>query len=319
MYKKPIEEVVAYYVERFRDWIGNDNAFIASSGGADSALVICLAREALGEERVITMFRDICSDPKHRKDATEVAEVLGVKFWDIDGNPAYNAFLEQVKPEAKRNGTPFYEEGSEEARNVPYIQGGYESCKSRATTFMVGLISKWERARIIGTGNLVEDLVIRFYDKYGDNAVDFCLIVGLTKMEVWQMLLYFADKYNAEVLRRIAYKIPSPDLQAVGDKQNDEDQITAWAQSLGYKIDRLSYGSLDREGNIGRICKEEVRRRVVSCKYITYACMRKHWGYTEEDVEVVKFFRYTNKVTEHKDLKLPGIPRQELMDAGLVD
>ncbi|MFC1644848.1 NAD(+) synthase [Patescibacteria group bacterium] len=314
MFLRPIEEVIAYHVGRIRAWGNPDNAFLALSGGADSALVAALLVEAFGKDRVVTMFRNIRSKIEHKEDAREVAGVLGVRFLNMDGNFAYDDILRQAKSEMERNGDTFYDEGSEEAKNRPNFQGGFESCKSRLTTPMAGLFSKFYMARIYGTGNIEEDLIIRYFDKFGDGAVDYCPIVGLTKMEVWQMLLYFAEKYNAEVFRRIAYKTPSADLQANGDVHNDESQLTSLAKAQGFDI-QLSYGTPEKEGNLAWACKEEVRNRSVTV--IDNAL--EYGAYSEKEIQLLKFMASEECKTRHKDFGLPGITRQELMKAGLVD
>ncbi len=161
---------------------------------------------------------------------------------------------------------------------------------------------------------------VRFFDKYGDGAVDNNLLVGLFKVEVRQLALWFAKEYEADVFRRIAEKIPSPDLKANGDIHNDEDELSDWARREGFNI-RLSYGNLEEEGNIAWVTSEHFDRGIITGerKALPVAKLAQMFGYNEEQVQLVEFARLAEEATRHKEGNAPGVTRQELRQQNLVD
>lgn len=320
MFTKPIKETVGYIGKRTLDFLrGCGTAYVSLSGGVDSAVVVAILCEVCGRDRVVAMFRDVRSDPKHLVDVKELQEVLGFRLILIDANPMYDEFLRQCK---EQFGEEWFAENSEGAKEAGW-DGAYASLKSRFSTPFAGFIAKAVdvgRGRIFGTGNAEEDLLLRYFDKFGDGAVDNNILVGLTKMEVRQIALWFGRKYGAEIFRKIAEKTPSADLQANGDEHNDEGELTSWAKNMGFDI-RLSYGDLEKEGNIAWMVKQDLDLGVVTGERSDWDArmLRNLLGYTKKEVQLTGFMRAVEKNTRHKNLGIPGITRNELRNFGLVD
>lgn len=320
MFTKPIEEAIDYIKERTRDFMqGCGTPYVSLSGGVDSAVVAAILCEVCGRNRVVAMFRDIKSDPKHLADARALQEVLGFQFFFIDANPMYDDFLRQCREQFDGE---WFEENSAGAKEAGW-DAAYASLKSRFTTPFAGFISKMVdrgRGRIFGTGNAEEDTLLRYFDKFGDGAADNNILVGLTKMEVRQIALWFGRKYGAEIFRKIAEKTPSADLQANGDEHNDESELTSWAKNMGFDI-HLSYGDLEKEGTIAWAVKEDFTRGIITGELSDYGddMLRENLGYSEEKIQLIKFMRAVEKSTRHKNLGIPGITRNELRNFGLVD
>ncbi len=320
MFTKPIEETIEYLKKRTLDFgRGCDKAYVSLSGGVDSADVVAILCEAYGRDRVVAMFRDIKNDPKHLADVRKLQEVLGFQLIVIDANPLYEEFLRQCKAQF---GQDWVEEGSQEAEETGW-ESAYSSLKSRFTTPLAGFIAKavdGGRGRIFGTGNAEEDILLRYFDKFGDGAVDNNILAGLTKMEVRQIALWFGQKYEAGVFRKIAEKIPSADLKANGDKHNDENELNAWAKNMGFAI-QLSYGDLEREGNIAWLVKEDLDQGVITGEKAGWdeRKLRGILGYTDDEMQLVQFVRIIERSTRHKQLGIPGVTRLELRRLGLVD
>ncbi len=301
---------------------GCKRAFVALSGGVDSAVVCAILCEALGEENVVAMYRDIRSNSKHLVDVMELQKVLGFKLLKIDANPLYDMFLEQCKDEFERVGLAWADENTQQAEILNF-GGAYASLKSRFTTPMAGFIAKAVDecgGRIFGTGNLEEDVLLRYFDKFGDGAVDNNILVGLTKMEVRQIALWFGQKYDAEIFEKIAHKTPSADLQANGDAHNDENELTTWARQMGYNI-TLSYGDCEHEGNIAWVIKEDLDRGIVTgeCRNYSSKYLQQKFNYSDEELELIEFMCKIEHDTRHKALGIPGIERKTLRGFGLVD
>jgi len=323
MFKVEPKLIVDRLVKEVREMgQGCRRAFVAGSGGVDSSVVTTLLCRAFGPENTVVLFRDIRSDRKHYEDVLALQKVLGFKLIYIDANPLYDQLLEQCREQFLAAGIEWHEENSAEAEKLGW-DNAYGSLKSRMTTPLAGFIAKAVdngRGRIYGTGNAEEDGLLRYFDKYGDGAVDNNIIDGLTKLEVRQLALYFSDEYEAPIFKRIAEKIPSADLLARGEGHNDEGELTAWARRMGFDID-LSYGTCEQEGNIAWGLKEDLDRGVVTGRHagLTLEELKKRFSYSEEQLQLIAFLRQMEKNTRHKVEPLPGLPRKQLREEGLVD
>lgn len=323
MFIKPINETVEYLQGRAREF-GRDceKVYVSLSGGVDSAVVVTMLCREFGPENVVALFRDIRSNFMHKKDVEDLQETLGFNLINLDANPLYDLFLAQCKEQFKTIGFEWYEEGTEKAEENGW-EGAFASLKSRFTTPFSGFVAKaidGGNGRIYGTGNAEKDLFFRYFDKFGDGAVDNNILLGLLKMEVRQIALWFAREYDAEVFARIAHKIPSADLNANGDVHNDEDELTSWARQRGFDI-KISYGDLESEGNIAWIIKQDLDLGVVTGDKLNWTKdrLREDLGYTKDQVQMTLFARAEEKATRHKDLGIPGVDRKELRERGLVD
>ncbi len=323
MFIKSVEQTVQYLEKRARDFgVGCKKVYVSLSGGVDSAVVVTILCRTFGPENVVAMYRDLRSNPKHLVDVRELQKVLGFKLRVVDANPMYDEILRQLKEQALADGDEWFDEGTTDSKENGW-EGGYASFKSRAAVPIAGLLSKIAdngSGRIYGTGNAEEDLIFRYYDKFGDGAVDNNILVGLMKVEVRQVALWFGEVYGAKIFVRIAQKTPSADLNANGDTHNDEDELTFWAQNMGFNI-QLSYGDLKREGNIAWIVKQDLDLEVIrgSREELDEEMLISELEYTGEQVQLIMFARVIEKATRHKELGIPGVERFELRREGLVD
>ncbi|HBM45970.1 MAG: NH(3)-dependent NAD(+) synthetase [Parcubacteria group bacterium GW2011_GWF2_38_76] len=312
---KKTEELL---IERARELgKGCKKVFVAVSGGIDSSLVIAILCGAYGPKNVVGMYRDIKSDKKHKKDVELLRNKFGFQLISLDLNDLYDELIKKIKKEFKKNSLGFYDENSVFADDSGFTSA-YSSLKSRFTTPLAGFISKaidGGRGRIFGTGNGEEDGFLRYFDKYGDGAVDNNILAGLNKAEVRQLAHYMG------VPERIVIKLPSADLEGKGDRHNDESQLTKWADDLGYKI-KISYGASDgsKEGNIAWAWREDIKNGVITGKNskINIQELTKKYGDMEK-VETVLFLRDIEKLTRHKILPIPSVKREDLVNMNLVD
>lgn len=298
---------------------GCGTVFVSVSGGIDSSLVAAILCDAFGPDNVVCMHRTIKSDPKHLKDVKLLKSVFGFKLIIINADRIYDEFLHQAREQFASQGLPWAEENTDEAHAAGFTNA-YGSLKSRFTTPFAGFIAKAVdagRGRIFGTGNGEEDGLLRYFDKYGDGAVDSNILNGLTKAEVRQMARHM------RVPESIILKTPSADLEATGDKHNDEEQLTQWAQKRGFDI-KVSYGACDGscEGNIAWAWKQDIKHGVITGTQAAHdapALRQPPFGYTDEQLQTILFLREVESATRHKVQPISGLPREILTAEGLVD
>lgn len=296
---------------------GCETVFVAVSGGIDSATVAGVLCQAFGPKNVVGLYRNIKSAPRHLEDAKLLQETFGFKLICLDLDPVYDSLVTSLREQFQQLGLPWAEEG--EAAASGFVNA-YSSFKSRLTTPLAGFISKavdGGRGRIFGTGNGEEDGLLRYFDKYGDGAVDNNIINGLNKAEVRQLARHLG------VPERIITKKPSADLEANGDKHNDEDQLTSWARNMGFDVE-VSYGASDgsKEGNVAWAWREELDYGVITgsnCRLSAEQLAAAPFGYTPEQVKIILFLRQVEQSTRHKVGPIPGLERRELLQAGLVE
>src|SRR6185503_13345433 len=81
-------------------------AIIGLSGGVDSAVVACLAADALGPKNVLGVaMPGPFSAPESERDARALAKALGIRFETIPIVPVYEAYLAALAPQFR--GRPF--------------------------------------------------------------------------------------------------------------------------------------------------------------------------------------------------------------------
>ncbi len=296
---------------------GCEKVFVAISGGIDSALMAAILCDAFGPQNVVGMYRNIRSNPKHLIDAQALASQFGFSLIVLDCNLVYDLILQQTKAQFQALGLPWADEGTPEAEQFGFGPA-YESLKSRLTTPLAGFIAKAidsGKGRIFGTGNGEEDGLLRYFDKYGDGAVDNNLLAGLTKAEVRQLARFMG------VPEEIIVKIPSADLQANGNAHNDEAQLSGWARELGLDV-QISYGAADgsSEGNIAWVWKQDLKHGVITGhnsqvkEAVLAAC-----GYSDDQINAILFVREVESKTRHKVSPIPCVERGILMFKELVD
>ncbi len=296
---------------------GRDKVFVAVSGGVDSSLVAAILCKAFGPKNVVGLYRNIKSNKKHKKDVKLLQKTLGFRLIYLDLNDIYANLLERIKREFKKSAIDWADENSAAADKKGFTNA-YASFKSRFTTPLAGFISKAidnGNGRIFGTGNGEEDGLLRYFDKYGDGAVDNNILGGLTKSEVRQMATHMG------VPRRIVTKTASADLEGTGDKHNDESQLTGWAKKMGYDI-KISYGANDgsQEGNVAWAWKEDLKSGVITRRSskLNRQQLIKRYG-SREKAETILFLRDIEKSTRHKIAPIPSVKREILLNKNLVD
>jgi NAD+ synthase (glutamine-hydrolysing) len=197
-----------------RDYVGKNRfpgVLLGLSGGIDSALVLAIAVDALGADRVraVMMPSPYTADISWM-DAREMAARMGVRYDEISIRPEFEAFKASLAGEFAGRAQDSTEENIQ-AR----IRG----------TLLMALSNKFG-AMVLTTGNKSE-MATGYCTLYGDMAGGFAVIKDLPKMKVFAMARWRNqhDPYGTgqePIPERIITRPPSAELRP---DQTDQDSL----------------------------------------------------------------------------------------------
>ncbi|MFX1416750.1 MAG: NAD+ synthase [Promethearchaeota archaeon] len=223
-----VRQKIVGFISNYMDVAGIDTAVLGLSGGVDSSLVVSLASEAIGPERVIGLMLpvDAKKDSGNVKDAVALADSLGVEHELFEIGPALITF---------------------ESLELDKVSTGNLIARLR----MAAWYAKANKVNgiILGTGNKSE-ILTGYFTKYGDGGVDILPIGDLYKVNVWGLAEHVG------VPRKLIDKVPSAGLWA---GQTDEGEM-----GVTYKeLDSILYLAFDRELESEEIVERGYSRKSV--------------------------------------------------------
>ena len=192
-----------------RDYVGKNGfpgVIIGLSGGIDSALVLAIAVDALGADRVRTvMMPSPYTADISWIDARDMAARLGVRYDEISIVPMFESFKASLAGEF----AGLAEDATEE--NI--------QARIRGTLLMA--LSNKFGSIVLTTGNKSE-MATGYCTLYGDMAGGFAVIKDVAKTLVFR-LAEWKNAQGAEIIpRRIITRPPSAELRA---DQTDQDSL----------------------------------------------------------------------------------------------
>lgn len=213
-----VEAIRAYHAQA-----GIQRAELDVSGGIDSAVMLGLLVKALGPTNITAAFIDIQSSEDAFNRAKEVTKLYGVRLIYVDATDLFgdlDNILMDALGAASYDLEAIIERGEADKTISGSIRSTLRAPIGRALNRLTGGGIRH------GTGNEDEDRYLRFYQKGGDGEVDTNPIAMLSKGEVFQLAI------GLDVPLSIITARPSPDLWAIGEAHNDEEEI---ASTLGLK------------------------------------------------------------------------------------
>lgn len=195
-----------------RDYVrkcGFKKVLIGLSGGIDSAVVACIAVEALGKENVLGVsMPGPFSSEGSKNDARALAGNLGIEFLTVPIAEPYEAYRRALAPAFA--GRP--EDVSEENFQAR-IRGNY----------LMALSNKFG-SMVLSTGNKSE-LAVGYCTLYGDMAGGLAVISDVPKLMVYELARWINRKREL-VPQSSIEKPPSAELRP---NQKDEDSLPPYA------------------------------------------------------------------------------------------
>lgn len=201
-----------------RDYLGKNGfpgALLGLSGGIDSALVLAIAVDALGKDRVRTvMMPSPYTADISWLDARDMAARLGVRYDEIPIAPQFEAFKASLASEFA--GLP---EDTTEENLQARIRG----------TLLMALSNKFGSI-VLTTGNKSE-MATGYCTLYGDMAGGFAVIKDVAKTMVFKLARWrnAHDPYGTganPIPERIITRPPSAELRP---DQKDQDSLPDYA------------------------------------------------------------------------------------------
>lgn len=196
---------------------GFQSAVIGLSGGVDSALVACLAAEALAPERVIcvAMPSRFTADMSN-EDAAALASRLGVEYHVLPIEDSVQLAMER-----------FQAEFGEYARRVTS-----ENLQARERGKILMELSNDRNALVLATGNKTE-YALGYSTLYGDMCGGLAVIGDIAKPEVYALARYYNTMRGAEIIpRRIIERPPSAELAVDQVDPFDYERISPIADAI---------------------------------------------------------------------------------------
>lgn len=189
----------------------NKNGFVkvalGLSGGIDSALVLALAVEALGADRVQAIMM-----PYHYtaqisvEDAQKQAQTLGVDYQVVPIEPSVSAFSRMLEP----------------VLGEPVKGLAEQNLQARCRGVLLMAISNQQGALVLPTSNKSE-VAVGYSTLYGDMVGGFAVLKDVSKTRVYQLARYCNEKAGKEIIpERVITRPPSAEL---APDQVDQDSL----------------------------------------------------------------------------------------------
>ncbi|MDR3336205.1 MAG: NAD+ synthase [Treponema sp.] len=248
-----LEKALVLGIREYMEKCGFSRAHLGLSGGIDSALVACLAVQAVGKDKVAAFsMPSRFSSQGSKDDAADLARNLGCVYSALPIEPVFTSFLDTLKDTFE--GRPFdLAEENLQAR----IRG----------TLMMAYSNKFG-SMLLSTGNKSE-LAMGYCTLYGDMCGALSPIGDLFKTEVFALCRRINEKSSAAgrgnvIPEAILIKPPSAELRP---NQKDQDSLPPY-EDLDrilklYLFENLSKHEIAEQGwdagLVGRIIKTVAR------------------------------------------------------------
>jgi NAD+ synthase (glutamine-hydrolysing) len=197
-----------------RDYVGKNGfpgALLGLSGGIDSALVLAIAVDALGKDKVRTvMMPSPYTADISWIDARDMAKRLKVRYDEISIKPMFESFKTSL---------------AEEFKDLPE-DTAEENIQARIRGTLLMALSNKFGAIVLTTGNKSE-MATGYCTLYGDMAGGFAVIKDVAKTAVFELARWrnANDPYwtgASPIPERIITRPPSAELRA---DQKDQDSL----------------------------------------------------------------------------------------------
>jgi NAD+ synthase (glutamine-hydrolysing) len=264
-----------------RDYIGKNkfpSVLLGLSGGIDSAVVLAVAVDALGPERVrAVMMPSPYTADISLTDARDMAERVGVRYDELSILPMFEDFLQTLQADFA---------------DKP-LDATEENIQARIRGTLLMALSNKHGGMVLTTGNKSE-MATGYCTLYGDMAGGFAVIKDVAKTLVYQLAHWrnandpFSQGLNL-IPERIITRAPSAELRP---DQTDQDSLPPYEvldailamymeqDQSAEQIEAAGYHRADVDQVIRLIRINEYKRRQAPIGVrITHRAFGKDWRY----------------------------------------
>jgi NAD+ synthase (glutamine-hydrolysing) len=242
-----LEAVYQALVIGTRDYVrknGFKQVVLGFSGGIDSALVACIAADAIGSKNVMGVFMPSrYSSNASRVDSQKLAEKLGIRLLELPIDGIFDSALEALAPAFEKK-APDKTEENLQAR----IRG----------TLLMALSNKFGWLVLV-TGNKSE-FSVGYATLYGDMAGGLAVLRDVPKTLVYE-LARWRNAQAPVIPKRVFQKHPTAELRPC---QRDEDDLPAPYHLLDPILKAYIEEDCSTDEIVARGFPKEMVRRVAS-------------------------------------------------------
>ena len=204
VYEKLVKGVASFFKE-----CSKERAVLGLSGGIDSAVVLCLAVEALGKENVQAILMPSPFSTLHSvTDAVELADNLNVEYSVVPIESVYNRYVKEL-----------------EDLFCGDIKGiTLENIQARIRANILMAYSNNSGALVLNTSNKSE-LAMGYGTLYGDLTGALMVIADIYKLQVYS-LAHYINSIKKVIPDSILTKEPSAELR---EDQKDSDSLPEYS------------------------------------------------------------------------------------------
>lgn len=198
-----IHEALLLGIRDYFKKLGFSKAILGLSGGIDSALVLCLAAEALGKENVLSLLLPSGYSSDHSvSDSVKLCNNLGTRYETVPIESNYQALLSTLQP--------FF-------KDMPF-NVAEENLQARVRGILLMAFSNKFGYILLNTTNKSE-AAVGYGTLYGDMCGGLSVLGDVYKTQVYELCRYI--NRNGEVIpENILTKAPSAELRP-GQKDSD--------------------------------------------------------------------------------------------------
>ncbi|GAB5411139.1 MAG: NAD+ synthase [Chlamydiales bacterium] len=250
----PLGDLYRALVMGVRDYFqkqGFTKACLGLSGGIDSALVICLAKDALGAENVLgIMLPSQYSSKESVTDSETLAKNLGIETLHIPIEEPFNSFVSLLKPYFG---------------NKP-IDVTEENMQARIRGIIIMALSNKHGYIVLSTGNKSET-ALGYCTLYGDMCGGLGVIGDVMKTKVYKLCRYI-NREKEIIPNGIIDRPPSAELRP---DQKDSDSLPEYGivdtVLQGYVEQNLSIDEISQKHKIPLETVMELVQRIHRAEY----------------------------------------------------
>ncbi len=187
---------------------GFKKTILGLSGGIDSALLACIAKDALGPENVLGVFMPSrYTSDESRVDADKLASNLGIEYRTIPINDIFQDYLKIFNQDGQVHGDL-----------------AEENIQARIRGNLLSFIANREGRVLVCPSNKSE-IAVGYSTLYGDSCGGIAVLGDVLKTDVYQLCRYINRKEEI-IPNNIILKAPTAELR---DNQKDEDSLPPYS------------------------------------------------------------------------------------------